>query len=45
MFISYYEYLEKTGKKDSRKSWIDWKTECCGMDEKEAIKSSYKIKW
>lgn len=40
--LSYQEYLEKTGQKDSRFAWKWWKIEVYGMTEKEAIKASIK---
>ncbi|WP_206459407.1 hypothetical protein [Anaerovorax sp. IOR16] len=42
---SYKEYLQKTGKKDSRESWIDWKVEICGMDYEEARIASIDPDW
>ena len=38
--ISYEEYLKLTGQEDSRNAWKWWKIECCGMNQKEAIKAS-----
>ena len=37
--MSYKEYLEKTGQKDSPTAWKWWKIEVCGMSEKQAIKA------
>jgi len=45
MFMSYADYLEKTKKEDNRNSWIDWKTEICGMSYTEAYKASYDPDW
>lgn len=42
---SYKEYLQKTEKKDSAISWIDWKVEICGMDYEEAKKASIDPEW
>ena len=38
--MSYEEYLLKTNQTDSRTAWKQWKIECCGMSEEEAIKES-----
>ena len=43
--MSYEEYLSKTNGKDCRESWIDWKTECCGMAYMDARKTSYDSEW
>ncbi len=43
--LSYREYLQKTGKKDSAISWIDWKVEICGMDYEEAKKAAFDTEW
>lgn len=40
--MSYQEYLEKTGYKDSPTAWKWWKVEICGMTETEAIKAAIK---
>ena len=45
MFMSYEEYLTKTNKEDNRESWIDWKTEICGMSYMEARRASYDPDW
>ena len=45
MLMSYGEYLQKTEKQDCRESWIDWKTEVCGMDYMKARKSSNDSEW
>jgi hypothetical protein len=42
---SYKEYLQKTGKKDCRQSWIDWKIKICDMEEKEAIIAAHDPDW
>lgn len=38
--MSYEEYLQATGQKDSRTAWKWWKIEVFGMSEREAIKAS-----
>lgn len=45
MLISYEEYLSKTNKQDKRESWIDWKTEICGLRLDEATKAAYDPEW
>ena len=45
MNLSYAEYLSKTGKPDSRESWIDWKIDCCGMTFMAARRASYYVDW
>jgi hypothetical protein len=42
---SYKEYLERSGKEDTRKSWIQWKIDICGMSEKEATIAGYDPEW
>lgn len=39
--MSYAEYLLKTGLKDCRRSWIEWKIDIARMTEKQAVKASY----
>lgn len=43
--ISYDEYLEKTGKEDCKESWIDWKTDICGMSYLEAVRAANDPEW
>jgi hypothetical protein len=33
------------GIKDSRRSWIEWKMDVCGMSEKASIKAAYDPTW
>lgn len=43
--MSYVEYLEKTGLKNCRESWIDWKIDIYSMSRKEAVKASIDPEW
>lgn len=43
--MSYDEYLNKTGKQDCRESWIDWKTDVCGMRYMDARRAAYDPDW
>ena len=43
--MSYSEYLSRTKQKDSRRSWIEWKMDICGMTERQAIKAAYDPEW
>lgn len=45
MFMSYEEYLKRTGQEDSRFAWVAWKVEVCGMETKEAATASYDKNW
>jgi hypothetical protein len=40
MLESYEEYLKRTNREDTRKSWKWWLIEVCGMEETEAIRTS-----
>ena len=43
--MSYREYIAKMSLKDTRRSWIDWKMDCFGMSERQAIKAAYDPEW
>jgi hypothetical protein len=43
--MSYQEYLTRTGQKDNRHTWIDWKMDVYGMTERQAIKAAYDPEW
>jgi len=43
--MSYQEYLNRTGQKDSLTAWKWWKIEVCGMSEKQAIKAAHDPEW
>ena len=43
--MSYATYLEKTGLKNCRESWIDWKIDIYSMSRKEAVKASIDPEW
>lgn len=43
--MSYSDYLQATGSKDCRESWIWWKMEIFGMSERQAIKAAYDPEW
>lgn len=43
--LSYREYLTKMNEPDSRRSWINWKIICCGMEPKEAYKVASDPDW
>jgi hypothetical protein len=43
--MNYAEYLMRTGLKDTRRSWIEWKMDCFSMSEREAIKAAYDSEW
>lgn len=45
MLMSYEEYLIETRKSDCRYSWIDWKTDICGMSYFDAIKAANDPEW
>jgi hypothetical protein len=43
--MSYSEFIEKTGKQDSKTTWIRWKVDACGMSIKEAVKAANDAEW
>lgn len=45
IYLSYEEYLFDAGKKDCRRSWIEWKMDEYRMSEKEAIKAVDDPEW
>lgn len=42
--MSYAEYLQYTGDKDTRQTWIAWKC-YCGMSLKAATRAAYDSIW
>jgi hypothetical protein len=43
--MSYQEYISRMNLKDTRRSWIEWKVDMCGMTERQAIAAAYNPEW
>lgn len=43
--MSYEDFLKETKKEDNRESWIDWKTDVCGMSYLAARRAAYDPEW